>query len=122
MPGLSRKRPIRRGTALPPAAAQITIADFLDRETGRIDALVEKKQRLIELLEEKRTALISHIVTKGLDPTVPMKDSGIPWLGQIPAHSEVKPAEADRPRRDRGHRHPAIAALRRPRGSVHSGF
>ena len=71
---------------LPPAAAQISIADLLDRETGRIDALVEKKRRLIDLLEEKRTALISHVVTKGLDPTVPMKDSGIPWLGKIPAH------------------------------------
>ena len=75
--------------ALPPAGAQRAIADFLDRETGRIDALVEKKRRLIELLEEKRTALISHVVTKGLDPTVPMKDSGIPWLGEIPAHWEA---------------------------------
>lgn len=74
---------------LPPAAAQVSIADFLDRETGRIDALVEKKRRLIELLEDKRTALISHVVTKGLDPTVPMKHSAIPWLGEIPAHWEV---------------------------------
>ena len=62
------------------------IADFLDRETERIDALVAKKQRLIELLQEKRTALISHAVTKGLDPDVPMKDSGIEWLGTIPEH------------------------------------
>lgn len=76
---------------LPPAGAQRAIADFLDRETGRIDALVEKKRRLIELLEEKRTALISHVVTKGLDPIVPMKDSGIPWLGQIPAHWDAAP-------------------------------
>ena len=76
---------------LPSHGEQVAIADFLDRETGRIDALVEKKRRLIELLEEKRTALISHVVTKGLDPTVPMKDSGIPWLGEIPAHWEVKP-------------------------------
>ena len=75
---------------VPPAAIQISIADFLDRETGRIDALVEKKRRLIELLEEKRTALISHVVTKGLDPTVPMKNSGIPWLGEIPAHWTVQ--------------------------------
>lgn len=65
---------------------QSIIADFLDRETGRIDLLVEKKRRLIELLEEKRTALISHAVTKGLDPSVDMKDSGIAWLGDIPAH------------------------------------
>jgi type I restriction enzyme S subunit len=61
----------------------------LDRETGRIDALIEKKERQIELLQEKRAALISHAVTKGLDPNVEMKDSGIEWLGQIPAHWEV---------------------------------
>jgi len=69
---------------------QQAIADFLDRETAKIDALIEKKERLIELLKEKRTALISHAVTKGLDPNVPMKDSGIEWLGEIPAHWEVK--------------------------------
>ena len=66
------------------------IADFLDRETAKIDALVEKKERLIELLQEKRTALITQAVTKGLDSNIPMKDSGIEWLGQIPAHWEVK--------------------------------
>lgn len=76
---------------LPPMRAQRAIADFLDQETERIDRLVEKKRRLIELLEEKRTALISHAVTKGLDPTVPMKDSGIPWLGEIPAHWDAVP-------------------------------
>ncbi len=74
---------------IPEPAAQATIADFLDRETGRIDALVEKKRRLIELLEEKRTALISQVVTRGLDPTVPMKNSGIPWLGALPVHWTV---------------------------------
>ena len=67
------------------------IAAFLDRETARIDALVAKKERLIELLQEKRTALITRAVTKGLDPNVPMKDSGVEWLGEIPAHWEVKP-------------------------------
>ena len=70
---------------------QRAIADFLDRETGRIDALVEKKRRLIDLLEEKRTALISHVVTKGLDPTVPMKDSGIPAMPVIPKHWDTSP-------------------------------
>ena len=55
---------------------------FLDRETAKIDALIANKQRLIELLQEKRTALISHAVTKGLDPGVPMKESGIEWLGR----------------------------------------
>lgn len=78
---------IRTGLfAIPPEPEQRAIAAFLDRETARIDALVEKKERLIELLEDKRTALITHAVTKGLDPTVPMKDSGIEWLGEIPAH------------------------------------
>ncbi len=75
---------------LPPLSEQRAIAAFLDRETARIDALVAKKERLIELLQEKRTALISHAVTKGLDPDVPMKDSGVEWLGEIPAHWEVK--------------------------------
>ena len=76
--------------AFPPLPEQRAIAAFLDRETGKIDALVAKKERLIELLQEKRTALISRAVTKGLDPNVPMKDSGVEWLGEIPAHWEVK--------------------------------
>lgn len=71
---------------IPPMDEQQTIAAFLDRETARIDALIKKKQRQIELLQEKRTALISHAVTKGLDPNVQTKDSGIEWLGEIPAH------------------------------------
>ena len=69
---------------------QRTIATFLDRETAKIDALVAKKERLIELLQEKRTALITRAVTRGLDPNVPMKDSGIEWLGEIPAHWGAK--------------------------------
>ena len=69
----------------PPVDEQRAIAAFLDRETGRIDELIAKKQRLIELLAEKRTALISHAVTKGLNPDAPMKDSGIAWLGEIPS-------------------------------------
>ena len=77
--------------ALPPLPEQRAIAAFLDRETAKIDALVAKKERLIELLQEKRTALISRIVTKGIDPNVPMKDSGVEWFGEIPAHWEVKP-------------------------------
>ena len=67
---------------------QRMIATFLDRETERIDTLIAKKERQIELLQEKRAALISHAVTKGLDPSVPMKDSGVEWLGEIPAHWE----------------------------------
>ena len=72
--------------AWPPVAEQRTIAAFLDHETARIDALIEEQQRLIELLKEKRQAVISHAVTKGLDPDVPMKDSGVEWLGGVPAH------------------------------------
>jgi type I restriction enzyme, S subunit len=74
---------------VPSEAEQTQIARFLDHETARIDALIEEQQRLIELLKEKRQAVISHVVTKGLDPTVPMKDSGVEWLGEVPAHWEV---------------------------------
>jgi len=75
---------------LPSEATQLAIATLLDRETARIDAQVAKKRRLIELLHEQRTALITRAVTKGLDGSVPMKDSGVEWLGDIPAHWEVK--------------------------------
>ncbi len=74
----------------PPLPEQTAIAAFLDRETARLDALIAKKKRLIELLAEKRTAVISHAVTKGLDPAAPMKDSGVEWLGEVPAHWDVK--------------------------------
>ncbi|MCX6024210.1 MAG: restriction endonuclease subunit S [Chloroflexi bacterium] len=74
----------------PPVGEQRAIAAFLDREMAQIDAITAKKERLIALLEEKRAALISHAVTKGLDPTAPMKDSGIPWLGEIPARWEIR--------------------------------
>ncbi|KFE58060.1 restriction endonuclease subunit S [Pseudomonas syringae] len=71
---------------MPTKSEQTQIARFLDHETARINALIEEQQRLIELLKEKRQAVISHAVTKGLDPTVPMKDSGVEWLGEVPAH------------------------------------
>ena len=70
----------------PDLSEQTQIARFLGHETARIDALIEEQQRLIELLNEKRQAVISHAVTKGLDPTVPMKDAGVEWLGEVPAH------------------------------------
>ncbi|MBN8442098.1 MAG: restriction endonuclease subunit S [Thauera sp.] len=76
---------------LPPEPEQGAIAAFLDRETAKIDALVAEQQDLIALLKEKRQALISHAVTKGLDPDVPMKDSGVAWLGEVPAHWLVTP-------------------------------
>jgi type I restriction enzyme, S subunit len=68
---------------------QQSIANFLDKETARIDELIAKYQRLIDLLHEKRTALISHAVTRGMDPLVPLKDSGTEWLGKIPDHWNV---------------------------------
>lgn len=70
--------------ALPPEEDQKTIANFLDQETARIDNLISEKQTFIKLLKEKRQALISHVVTKGLDPNVKMKDSGIEWIGDVP--------------------------------------
>ena len=72
--------------AAPELFEQTQIARFLDHETARMDALIEEQQRLIELLKEKRQAVISLAVIKGLDPTVPMKDSGVEWLGEVPAH------------------------------------
>jgi type I restriction enzyme, S subunit len=71
---------------LPPCLKQRAIADYLDRETARIDDLIAAKHRLLGLLAEKRRALITRAVTRGLDPNVPLRDSGIPWLGKIPAH------------------------------------
>ncbi|RII30282.1 MAG: type I restriction endonuclease subunit S [Geobacter sp.] len=75
----------------PSLSEQLNIATFLDRKTAEIDALIEKKQKLIELLQEQRIAIISHAVTKGLNPKARMKDSGVSWLGEVPEHWEVKP-------------------------------
>ena len=76
--------------AFPPLSEQTQIANFLDRKTEQIDELIRIKERRIELLQEQRTALINQAVTKGLDPTVEMKPSGVEWIGEIPAHWEVK--------------------------------
>ncbi len=75
---------------VPPHDEQIAIATMLDRETAKIEALIAEQAQLIALLKEKRQAVISHAVTKGLNPDVPMKDSGVEWLGQVPAHWSVK--------------------------------
>ena len=75
---------------VPPSGEQHCITIFLDLETAKIDALIAEQQRLIELLQEKRQAVISHAVTKGLNPDAPMKDSGVEWLGEVPEHWEVK--------------------------------
>ena len=75
--------------AFPDKEEQVEVAAFLDRETAKIDALIAEQETLLALLAEKRQATISHAVTRGLDPDVPMKDSGIAWLGEVPAHWEV---------------------------------
>lgn len=74
---------------LPPKSEQDQIFNFLDHETAKIDSLIAKQEKLIELLKEKRQAVISHAVTKGLNPDVNMKDSGVEWLGQVPEHWEI---------------------------------
>jgi type I restriction enzyme S subunit len=73
-----------------PSLEQQKIANFLDHETAKIDTLIAKQQELIKLLKEKRQAVISHAVTKGLNPNAPMRDSGVEWLGEVPAHWRVK--------------------------------
>ena len=77
-------------TIFPPKQEQAQIVNFLDRKTGQIDELIRIKERRIELLQEQRTALINQVVTKGLDPNVEMKPSGVEWVGEIPRHWEVK--------------------------------
>ena len=86
LPSMTQGDLLNHPCAIPALEEQTQIARFLDHETARIDALIEEQQRLIELLKEKRQAMISHAVTKGLDPTVPMKDSGVELLGEVPAH------------------------------------
>jgi len=79
----------------PPVSEQTAIAEFLDRETGKIDALVAEQRRLMELLKEKRQAVISHAVTRGLNPAAPLKPSGIEWLGDVPEHWSITPLKRD---------------------------
>jgi len=75
--------------ALPKLGIQRAIVDYLDAETARIDALIAAKEKLLTILAEKRRAVITQAVTRGLDPSVPMRESGVPWLGEIPAHWQV---------------------------------
>lgn len=86
----------------PPQAEQMTIAAFLDRETGKIDTLIAEQEKLIALLAEKRQATISHAVTKGLNPDAPMKDAGVAWLGEVPSHWRVGKIQ-NFARRESGH-------------------
>ena len=89
-PELFRTFPI----LFPCEGEQKQIVEALDRETARIDALIAKKSRFVELLREKRQAFITHAVTKGLDPSVKMKDSGVEWLGEVPEHWDVRPIKS----------------------------
>ena len=89
VPGLARETAYSTMLPVPSKSEQATIADFLDRETAKIDALIVEQERLIALLKEKRQAVISHAVTKGLNPNAPMKDSGVEWLGEVPAHWDM---------------------------------
>jgi len=88
--GITQDAVSRYMTILPAYDEQMTIFRYLDRKTAQIDDIIAKKQRLIDLLNEEKTAIINQAVTKGLDPNTPMKDSGIPWLGEIPTHWEIK--------------------------------
>jgi type I restriction enzyme S subunit len=86
VPGLNRETAYENIVAIPPASQQRAIADYLDRETMKLDSLVAAKERLLVLLADKRRALITCGVTRGLNPEVTLRDSGLPWIGQIPAH------------------------------------
>ena len=89
-PAINASELMRLKAPIPSLQEQRAISAFLDSEAAKIDALVEEQKRLIELLKEKRQAVISQAVTRGLNPNVPMKDSGVPWLGEIPAHWQIQ--------------------------------
>ena len=90
LPGLNRESAESQYVPLITVEKQVQIAKFLDRKTGQIDELVRIKERQIELLKERRTVLVNQVVTKGLDPNVEMKPSGVEWIGEIPKHWEVR--------------------------------
>jgi type I restriction enzyme, S subunit len=89
VPGIDRSDIHTIPVAVPPLATQHAIADYLDRETARLDAIVAAKEGLLGLLAEKRRALATRSVTRGIDVHTPLRDSGIPWLGEIPSHWET---------------------------------
>lgn len=91
VPGLNRESVYEERICFPSLIDQAKIANYLDRETARIDGLISEKERMLALLEEKCVALINQVVTRGLDPNVPLKPSGQEWLGEIPAHWDLLP-------------------------------
>ena len=90
LPSMTQEDLLELIFVLPSLSEQLKITNFLDHETAQIDTLIEKQQTLIQLLKEKRQAVISHAVTKGLNPNAPMKDSGVEWLGSVPKHWVVQ--------------------------------
>jgi type I restriction enzyme, S subunit len=102
VPGIDRSDIHTIPVAVPPLATQSAIANYLDRETARLDGLVAAKERVLGLVAEKRRGLITRAVTRGLDPHAPLRDSGIPWLGEIPAHWEVQRLKFLVPRIEQG--------------------
>ena len=90
VPGLSREYAYNKYVPVPTVNEQVAIANFLDQKTAEIDDLIADKEKLIELLQEKRQAIITEAVTKGLNPNVRMKDSGIEWIGEIPEHWNLR--------------------------------
>ncbi|MCZ8158444.1 MAG: restriction endonuclease subunit S [Rhizobiaceae bacterium] len=94
LPSMTKAALNAHAVACPSYEEQSAIAAFLDRETSKIDALIAEQERLLELLTEKRQSVISHAVTKGLNPHAPMKDSGVAWLGEVPAHWTVSPLKS----------------------------
>ncbi|BBD56724.1 type I restriction-modification system S subunit [Planktothrix agardhii NIES-204] len=90
VPGLNRDDAYGKEVFIPPLSEQKAIARYLDRQTAKIDELIKAKKRLLELLDEKRRALITHAVTRGLNPDVPMRDSGVEWIGEVPKHWGVE--------------------------------
>ena len=93
-PAINASDLVRIAVPIPPSGEQTAIATFLDRETGKIDALIAEQEKLLALLAEKRQTTISHVVTKGLNPDVPMKDSGVVWQGEVPEHWVETPIKA----------------------------
>lgn len=89
VPGLSRESAYERRVAIPTVIEQNSISRYLHSQGKKIDSLISKQQQMIELLKEKRQAIITHAVTKGLDSNVPMKDSGVEWIGEIPEHWKI---------------------------------
>lgn len=104
---------------IPPLPEQRAIANFLDHQTAKIDALIEKQERLIILLEEKRNTLIAQAVTKGLDPDAPMKDSGVEWLGKIPEHWKTRKAKwLFKEKKDKNHPEEILLSVTQDNGVI----